>query len=87
MRTIQASSESRGVAWAAGSTGHCRVSFSKSFAMRLMHISLAQSFAHCSQAVGSGCSWDVGENGGGGEDGGEGSEHGGDNVTAKMAIY
>jgi len=39
---------------------------------------LAQLLAHCSQAVGGGCSWDVGENGGGGEDGGEGNEHGGD---------
>src|SRR6266851_5765108 len=79
VRTIQESSESRGVAWAAGSTGYCRVSLSKSSAMRLTRISLAQSFTHCSQAVGSGCSWDVGKNGGGGEDGGEGNEHGGDN--------
>ena len=46
--------------------------------MRLTCISLAQSFAHCSQAVGGGCSWDVVANGGGGEDGGEGNEHGGD---------
>ena len=79
MRTIQESSESRGVAWAVGSTGYCRVSFSKSSAMRLTCISLAQLFAHCSQAVGGGCSWDVGENGGGGEDGGKGNEHGSDN--------
>jgi len=53
---IQESSESRGAAWAVGSMGYCRVSLSKSSAMRLMRISLAQSFAHCSQAVGGGCS-------------------------------
>src|SRR6266851_10285979 len=84
---IQESSESRGAAWAAGSTGYCRVSLSKSSAMRLMRISLAQSFAHCSQAVGGGCSWDVGENGGDGEGGGEGSEHGGDNGGDMWAFH
>jgi len=45
--------------------------------MRLICISLAQSFAHCSQAVGGGCSWGVGEDGDAGEGGGEGSEYAG----------
>ena len=55
--------------------------------MRLMRISLAQSFAHCSQAVGGGCSRDVGEDGGEDEDGGEGNERGGDNGGDNEAGY
>ena len=49
--------------------------------MRLTCISLAQSFAHCSQAVGGGCSQDVGENGGDGEGGGEGRVRDGGDTT------
>ncbi len=56
------------------SRGYCRVSLSKSSATRLTRISLAQSFAHCSHAVGGGCSPAVGEGGG------EGSGHGGDTM-------
>ncbi len=52
--------------------------------MRLTRISLAQSFAHCSQAVGGGCVWGVGEGGGGGEAGGEGNRHGGDTLCCSL---
>jgi len=54
--------------------------------MRLMHISLA-SRSPTAPRRRSGCFVGTSVEWGGGEDGGEGSEHGGDNVTAKMAIY
>ena len=49
--------------------------------MRLTRISLAQSFAHCSQAVGGGCSWDVGAAGDDSEGGGEGRVRDGGDTT------
>jgi len=61
-----------------GLSGYCKVSLLKSSSTRLIRISLAQSFAHCSQAVGGGWSQGVGEDGED-EDGGEGNERGGDN--------
>ena len=67
-----------GAARPTGSSGYCKVSLLKSSSMHLIRISLAQSFAHCSQAVGGGWSQGVGEDGED-EDGGEGNERGGDN--------
>ena len=62
-----------------GSSGYCKVSLPKSSAIRLMCISLAQSFAHCSQAVGSGGLGGIGEGGGDGNKGsGDDDGDGGD---------